>query len=49
MKMPKFPEKEWLEGLLLPEYRETYASMTPEQKRLVRFAYYYGESHKERI
>ena len=37
-----FPEKEWLENLLMNEDRATYAAMTKDQQRVVRFAYLYG-------
>lgn len=37
-----FPEKDWYENLLFDSSRETYDAMTPEQKQLIRFAYYYG-------
>ena len=37
-----FPEKDWYENLLFDSARETYDAMTPEQKQLIRFAYYYG-------
>lgn len=44
-----FPEKEYLEGMLLDEDREVYKTMSQDQKRVVRFAYYYGLTKKEKI
>lgn len=48
MKMPEFPQERWLGNLLLDEDRECFKLMTPEQKRLVRFAYKYGRFEKEK-
>jgi hypothetical protein len=39
---PDFPEKQFLENLLLDEYRLAYNLMTREQKTLVRLAFMYG-------
>ena len=43
MKRIKFPEKKFLENLLMQEDRDAYNAMTPEQKRIVRFAYIAGK------
>lgn len=41
--IPKsFDEKRFLENLLLDESRETYASMTKDQRHLLRAAYRFG-------
>lgn len=39
---PRFNEAAFLTGLNLDENRETYRQMTPEQRQLVRFGYYFG-------
>ena len=49
MELPNFKkvESQWLENLLLDGDREIYHAMTPEQQRLVIFAYNYGWLVKE--
>lgn len=37
-----FPESKFLENLLFDSDRATYNDMTADQKRLIRFAFYYG-------
>lgn len=42
MSKSAFPEKEWLENLVMQEDRDLYATLSVDQKRLIRFAYMYG-------